>query len=132
MVISKKHKYLFIEVPRTGFTAIRKELIENYGGKPILHKHATFSEFKKKSDLDSEKYFITAGKRNPLDCTVSEYLKYKNDHNDVRNRFQGRVDNTGFNLLKFLRASYFLRRVQNAQKENVTFKDYYLNFFSNR
>jgi len=47
MVITRRHKYVFIETPITGSWAIRNELIEFYGGEPILHKHASYRQFAK-------------------------------------------------------------------------------------
>lgn len=45
MVISHKHKYLFIEFPLTGSTSVSKALIENYDGERILHKHSSYFDF---------------------------------------------------------------------------------------
>ena len=45
MVISHRHRYLFVELPRTGSTAIHRELIELYDGTAILQKHATYEDF---------------------------------------------------------------------------------------
>ena len=47
MIISEKNKYLFLELPRTGSTAISKELRDHYDGKRILRKHSLYHEFKK-------------------------------------------------------------------------------------
>ncbi|MEP2448783.1 MAG: sulfotransferase family 2 domain-containing protein [Balneola sp.] len=130
MVISNEHKYLFVEVPRTGSTAIRNELVENYSGEIILHKHATLSEFLRTASKDEKDYFILSGRRNPLDRTVSEFLKYRNNHNDVLNRFSTRVKEFNWFTLKYHRANYFLRRVKFAQKESTTFENYYNKFFN--
>jgi len=80
MIISHKHKYLFVELPRTGSSAIRRELCEHYDGVPILHKHATYYEFLKIANAEEKRYFVFAGIRNPLDDAVSLYFKRKNDH----------------------------------------------------
>lgn len=80
MVISHEHKYLFIEIPLTASWAVRNELCRYYGGEPILHKHATVSEFKRRYPADHHEYFVFAAVRNPLDQLVSRYLKMKNDH----------------------------------------------------
>lgn len=45
MIISHKYRLLFIEVPLTASWAIHHELCNNYEGKPILHKHATYSDY---------------------------------------------------------------------------------------
>jgi hypothetical protein len=83
MIISHPHKYLFIELPRTGTTAISRELCALYEGEPILHKHATYLEFLKAATPDEKKYFVFAGIRNPMDDAVSLYFKYRNDHRNL-------------------------------------------------
>ena len=81
MIISHTHRYLFVELPRTGSTAIRRELRDHYDGQPILHKHATYEEFLKAANVEEKKYFVFSGIRNPLDDAVSQYFKLKTDHN---------------------------------------------------
>jgi hypothetical protein len=81
VIISHQHRYLFVELPRTGSTAIRRELRDFYDGQPILHKHATYEEFLKVASEDEKRYFVFSGIRNPLDDAVSQYFKLKTDHN---------------------------------------------------
>tara|TARA_Y100000034_G_C6901893_1_gene417373 strand:+ start:2278 stop:2985 length:708 start_codon:yes stop_codon:yes gene_type:complete len=73
MIISDKHKYLFIQLEKTASTAIASELIANYAGRPILWKHATLSDFLKHATPQQQKYFKFSGVRNPLDIAVSWY-----------------------------------------------------------
>lgn len=80
MIVSDKYKYVFLETPHTGSTAISKELVENYGGKKILHKHANYHEFLKIATNKQKKYFVFAGVRDPLDEAVSLYNKFLGDH----------------------------------------------------
>jgi hypothetical protein len=80
MVISHKHRYLFIEIPLTASWAIRKELIKYYDGEIILHKHAIYAEFKKVAPSEEQKYYVFAAVRNPLDKIVSRYFKLLTDH----------------------------------------------------
>ena len=80
MVVNHKHKYLFIEVPSTGSTAINAELTDHYGGETILRKHANYTEFRKFAGPDAKKYFVFATVRNPLDLAVTEYSKLKGNH----------------------------------------------------
>ncbi|HXV99712.1 MAG TPA: sulfotransferase family 2 domain-containing protein [Anaerolineae bacterium] len=80
MIISHKYKYLFIEIPRTGSTAISQELRRNYDGVSILRKHSDYLEFLKVATPEEKKYFVFAGIRNPLDDAVSLYFKYKTNH----------------------------------------------------
>lgn len=80
MIISHQHKYLFLETPHTGSTAISKELLENYGGEEILHKHANYYEFLRVATETERQYFVFAGVRNPLDEAVSLYHKFLTNH----------------------------------------------------
>ncbi|MBV9961200.1 MAG: hypothetical protein JO072_03040 [Parafilimonas sp.] len=80
MVISDEHKYVFIEMIRTGSTAISAELCEYYGGRKILNKHSYYHEFLKIANKEQKEYFVFVGCRNPLDMAVSGYIKYKSDH----------------------------------------------------
>ena len=80
MVISQKHKYLFIELPNTASTAIRRELCEHYYGVPILRKHAYYSEFLKMASVEEKTFFVFSCIRNPLDVIVSQYFKRKTNH----------------------------------------------------
>ncbi|MEO8509638.1 MAG: sulfotransferase family 2 domain-containing protein [Chloroflexota bacterium] len=80
MIISHKHRYLFVELPRTGSTAVRRELRELYDGEPILHKHATYEEFAAIATEDERRYFVFSSIRNPLDDAVSRYFKFRTDH----------------------------------------------------
>jgi len=77
MIISHKYRYLFIEIPETASWAIRNELCEYYAGEPILHKHASYIEYYRTAPRDQLDYFVFATVRNPLDCLVSRYIKYK-------------------------------------------------------
>lgn len=83
MIVSHKHKYLFIEIDLTASWAIHNELIQNYDGKPILHKHATYHDFRRHASTEELKYFVFATVRNPLDKIVSRYFKLKNNHKEV-------------------------------------------------
>jgi len=79
MIINHQHKYLFVEPPFTGSTAIADELVETYGGEPVLEKHAQFSEYRA-AHGNPRGYFVFASNRNPLDQAVSEFVKLQNNH----------------------------------------------------
>jgi hypothetical protein len=71
MIISHKHKFLFVELPLTASTAISRELRANYGGEKILFKHATYQDFLRVANTHEREYFVFSGLRNPLDKAVS-------------------------------------------------------------
>lgn len=80
MIISEKYKYLFIETPHTGSTAISAELIELYAGHSILNKHASFYDFNSHFGLRAENFFIFSAVRNPIDEAASVFLKFAGNH----------------------------------------------------
>ena len=82
MIISHKHKYLFVEVPQTGSVAISHELRDQYCGEPILEKHSFYSDFLKIASPEEKKYFVFAGVRNPLDDIVTWYYKLKTNYGE--------------------------------------------------
>lgn len=77
MIISDEHRYVFVELPRTGSTAVASELVENYGGRPILGKHSTYRDFLRVATPEQKGYFAFSGIRNPLDVAVSRYVQLK-------------------------------------------------------
>ncbi|HXG40434.1 MAG TPA: sulfotransferase family 2 domain-containing protein [Candidatus Limnocylindrales bacterium] len=87
MIISDRYRYVFVELPRTGSTAVRQELRELYDGRPVLDKHATYGEFLRIARPEQRRYFVFSAIRNPLDDAVSRYFKLKTDH---KQRFTGR------------------------------------------
>jgi hypothetical protein len=82
MVISHKYKYVFVELPRTGSSAIRTELCEHYDGSKILLKHSTYFDFLKNASEAEKDYFVFSCIRHPLDQTVSRYFKLKHNHRE--------------------------------------------------
>jgi sulfotransferase famil protein len=80
MIISHRYRYVFVELPRTGSSAVRRELRELYDGAPILHKHSTYDEFRRQASEKERAYFVFSAIRNPLDDAVSRYFKLKTDH----------------------------------------------------
>jgi hypothetical protein len=83
-MISHQHRFVYVELPRTGSTAIRKELKDVYGATPILRKHATYDDFLRQATPDEKTYFVFSGIRNPLDDAVSLYFKLVTDHKSMR------------------------------------------------
>lgn len=121
MVISHLHRYVFVEVPRTGSSAIATELRENYAGELILRKHATYRDFLRQATADEKTYFVFSGIRNPLDVAVTRYVHLKSDarghfsdphHVGLRNSMASRIERRIFAWMQRTGASFeaFLRR----------------------
>lgn len=76
MIISDKHEFIFIAVPKTATTSIEK-VLRNYGeGVTSARdgKHMTARELKETVDPEKwERYFKFAFVRHPLDWTLSWY-----------------------------------------------------------
>ena len=83
MIFSEGNKYLFIEIPLTASWAIHHELRNYYGGKPILHKHASYAEFEANYPEQANNLFVFAAVRNPLDEIVSHFFKLKSNHKNA-------------------------------------------------
>ena len=123
MVISDKYRYVFVELPRTGTTAISKELVEQYSGRQILWKHAPLNKFLKQATEEQQAYYVFACIRNPVDRTFSLYNKIKHDHGKE------------FSTLKHrrfinLQAWYFYRQYVYIKENNASFTDYLRRFYS--
>lgn len=127
MIISAKHRYLFIELPLTGSTAVAKELVELYDGQNILRKHSTYDEFLRSPHCDGGKRCVIAGIRNPLDQAVSHYFKLKLDHNSKFSRqAQGRNDGSlHSHLFRRLRA----RQFNAVHNEDASFERFLVEFY---
>lgn len=121
MIISHKHRYLFVENPHTATTAISRELRDLYDGMPALRKHASYEEFSRIASPEEKRYFVFAGVRNPLDEAVTLYFKLKTNHGgtftDPKKRSQrgGHVTPSDLRRYRFVKANdadfatYFLR-----------------------
>jgi hypothetical protein len=121
MIISHKHKYLFVELPRTGTTAIHDELIKHYDGEEILNKHSTYRDFLKIATEEEKKYFVFSCIRNPMDRIVSLYLKLKNP--------AGQFKNPHYRKSKSISALIFNRRLNYIHKYNPPFSEYFKKFY---
>jgi hypothetical protein len=88
MIVSHKYKYVFVQLPHTGCSAVAKELCEFYDGKPILRKHSYYHQFLRSARTEEKEYFTFSTIRNPLDEFISVFHKFKSNHekyDDPRN-----------------------------------------------
>ncbi|HZQ05377.1 MAG TPA: sulfotransferase family 2 domain-containing protein [Anaerolineae bacterium] len=121
MIISHTYRYLFVQLPRTGSTAVAHELRQLYGGTPILRKHSTYEDFQKIATPEEKRYFVFSCIRNPLDDAVSHYFKCKTDHKgnftkpQRLERRKGLVNQLDYEIFEYLRrtdadfATFFLK-----------------------
>lgn len=123
MIISHKFRYIFIQIPRTGSSAIGKELCENYDGSSILSKHSNFFEFARIASLEEKSYFVFAGVRNPLDDIVSIYMKLLTNHRGSFSSESQRLSRGGFVTRKRMRMYEY------ANLETVAFTAFVKKYF---
>jgi hypothetical protein len=123
MIISDPHRYLFVELPHTGTTAISQELRDCYDGRKILHKHAHYSEFMRQASAAQREYFVFSGIRNPLDEAVSIYARIRSDHKHAYSVPRKWVRSQDIELFRWMRATdadfpAFFRRVYRYPYDN--------------
>ncbi|MEM6365042.1 MAG: sulfotransferase family 2 domain-containing protein [Planctomycetota bacterium] len=82
MVICDDLKLAFIEIPNTGCTAVRKTLVENYGGRGILHKHAIYYELRRELGSRINDFQVFATVRSPLDTILTQFRKLETQHKE--------------------------------------------------
>ncbi len=122
MIISHKHRYLFIQLPHTGSSSIAKELRKNYDGVPVHRKHTTYHRFLKTATEDEKTYFTFSGIRNPINEVISIYFKLKTNHEGYDNP-DFFVENGGF-VTKRMRKRFFF-----VQDEKTDFERYFKKYF---
>jgi len=124
LIVSHKHRYVFVELPRTGSTAVRHELRELYDGTPILHKHSTYPEFLRQASADERRYFVFSAVRNPLDDAVSRYFKLMTDH---KQRFSDQE--TGQRRKHFVNSVLDERMYRYLERTDADFSSFFLKFY---
>lgn len=123
MIISHNHKYLFLELPRTGSTAIARELRRNYDGVQIMRKHSTYHDFLRIASDEEKKYFSFSCIRNPLDDTVSRYFKLITNH---RERFTDpKKQKKRRTIVERLETNLF----NYVQRSGADFPKFFMNFY---
>jgi len=79
MIISNKHRFIYIAVSKTGTISIGKALSKFNEVK--LPKHTSLRGINKYSGIDIDKFFKFCFVRNPFDRAVSIYYQWKKPNN---------------------------------------------------
>ena len=112
-------------MPFSASSAIAKELICNYEGRGLLHKHANIPALLKlRPDIDLNQYFVFAVYRNPVDIVFSIYNKMLTNANGVYTNPSYFLENGG-HVSKVSRRFYEL-----IHKNNSTFEDYLISRYT--
>lgn len=120
MIIDYEKKYIFIGLPFSASSAISKELIEQYGGTPLYHKHANIPLLKKMNNINLADYYIFAVIRDPVDIVHSVYNKYLSNPYGTYTDSKYFLEKGGFVTIKS-RKTYEL-----VQNNKMSFKEYLL------
>ena len=80
MIISHRHRFIFVQVPQTGCTAIGSYLLDNVDCESVISKHTTIETAYHQLDHDVRSYAVVASVRNPIDQVMSSFYKLKSDH----------------------------------------------------
>ena len=124
MIISHKHKFLFVGLPFSASSAITKELCKEYEGQPYLRKHSLYHEFLEKAKKEELKYFVFSVIRNPMEIVVTVYLKMKN--NPKENYLNPKLyKENGGHISKRQREKFRF-----IQSKNATFERFFLKFYN--
>lgn len=79
MILVEDLDLLFIHVPQTGGTAVRRYLVEHLGGFPVARQHQVWEQVA--VTLPRREHLrVMTSIRDPLDQTVSSYYKVARDH----------------------------------------------------
>ena len=131
MLISHKHKFVFIEIEKTGSTSIRN-MLENYFKKdvtiftypsrkfPLLHRHNTIKEAVE-SIPECKNYFKFSFVRNPWDREVSRFFwnTQKRDVlikeiNNLKIQSKSKIKNKQ-KQVEFFQKNFHIRNIQKEQ-----------------
>lgn len=128
MIVSHKHKYVFIEFPNAASSAIHRELRDYCDGEPIMHptlgRHGYYHEFLKDASFEEKSYFAFSAIRNPLDVVVSLYFKFKTNHNGIFTDPTKWKRNGGFVT------DYDLGRFEFVTHTSVDFPTYFAKYYT--
>ena len=122
MIISRKNKYIFIAHPSSGGTAIMNELLENYDGEILYHKHCNYPPLINDSSIKNLKdYFVFGVISDPIDKSFSEYNKIKFNANNQYTNENFFIENGG-NVSKKMRKVYHKVKKMKSFEEYVKYR----------
>ncbi len=75
MLVSHRHRLVFVQVPQTGCTAVGEWMTEHLDAVSVLRKHSTLSQAKRVLGSEIDGYLVVASVRDSLDQFVSSFHK---------------------------------------------------------
>lgn len=123
MVISHKHKYVFVGIPFSASSSITKELITNYQGESILNKHSNIQTLIKETNININDYIVFGVYRSPHKILISRYNKRRNNPDNRFTDPKFLIENGGHVSKKAQKMSKLIREgnLSFAQFMNLSF-----------
>jgi len=75
VIISRQHRYIYVQVPQTGSTAVGNFLVAHADGHSVLRKHTTLDEARRMYGPEIHDFTVIASVRDPVDQLVSSFYK---------------------------------------------------------
>jgi hypothetical protein len=124
MIVSHKHKFVFIGLPFSASSAISKELFLMYEGRAMLAKHSLYYDFLKHATTEELNYFVFAVLRNPMEIVVTVYEKMKANAKGNFTNPQLFSENGGHITKKHREKFNYI------QQKNASFQQYFIRYFN--
>lgn len=134
MIISHKHKYVFVRTPISASGSIVRELIKNYEGIALdsqdpsspsfLRAHASYMEFLHKATNEEKQYRVFSTIRNPMDIVVSRYQRFRDKITNERFSDDKIIKRHKWLVRNFLRMQY-----NYVVNQRASFSDFFLRFY---
>jgi hypothetical protein len=78
VIVSHEHRFVYVQVPQTGSSAIGSWMIDHLDGVSVLRKHTTLPQARRLLGSSIDGYLVIASVRDSLDQFVSSYFKTLN------------------------------------------------------
>lgn len=78
VIVSNEHRFVYVQVPQTGSSAIGSWMVEHLDGVEVLRKHTTLPQARRLLGSSIDGYLVIASVRDSLDQFVSSYFKTLN------------------------------------------------------
>jgi hypothetical protein len=108
MIISWKHRYIFVAIHHTASTVIEEELCRYYEGVRARHKHslpiflpASVRGFK-----------VVGGVRNPVSDVVAQYNKYATNHRGI---YSAQISGEAKHQFMTQKARFMFQKIQDGE-----------------
>ncbi len=79
MIVSHRHRFVYVQVPQTGSTALGHWMVDHLEGLDLLRKHTTLAEAHRVIGGSIDDYLVVASVRDSIEQFVSSFYKIVRD-----------------------------------------------------